>query len=497
MIPVNRVRWRLCALLSSVLIGLASSQALYAQTLPDLGAPDLIEYDQRTEQRLGNAFTQSLISDVNLNQDPETLNYIRQLGQRIASHSGQNRPFSFYVIQDSSINAFAGPNGVIGIHTGLISEVKNEAELASVLAHEIAHVTQQHLSRRYEYNSTQGNLQSFATLLAAILVGMYNPNAGMATLMGGMGMNLQDQLRNSREHETEADNVGIKILHESGYDPHAMADFFGRLAKASQFQAQQVPEILRTHPVTDSRLAAAANRAQVMPPLKAPKQSNDLTLIKLRLAALNNQLEKLPKRSLKTAEQCYFENLKQRFTPSSETFKSDSKNLACLIDQTEQNLDQPLYSSLLVERLKQMKKIHHRSETWEHGIGVAKKVMDYQQAIFPNNLAVVMRHAELWQLLGENEKARQILQNAKENTSNQYQINNQLAELAATEKQTAYAYFYQAKAQLAIGNSRRAKHYFEQAQQANQGADTGLEREINYFLLNSMQNFDEKNNKEE
>ncbi|BBP46501.1 putative beta-barrel assembly-enhancing protease [Thiosulfatimonas sediminis] len=458
---------------------LSATQAI--NNLPDLGAPDLVEYDRATEQQLGRAFTQALHTQFDLINDPETLNYIRQMSYQIASHSGQQREFSFYVINNDSINAFAGPNGVIGIHTGLIAKVETADELASVIAHEIAHVTQQHLSRTYEYNSTQGTLNSFATLIAAILVGMANPNAGVATLMGGMGLNMEDQLKNSREHEKEADNVGIQILYESGYDPHAMGAFFGKLAKESQFNALQVPEILRTHPVTLNRLAAAESRAQVMPPFIIRNTPNDLTLIKLRIAALNKQLNQVARKTLSADERCYLDNLQELGNTFHQTqLNSSAEKLKCLVNAAEKNMMQPLYSTLLVERLMQFSSRNAKNTLNEY-VKTIKQLIEYQQDIWPGNLAVRIRHAELLNTLHQPEQAMQVLQQGLQQESNQFTLNNYLAQFADNAGKQALANYYQAQAQLAIGNYSRALHFIEQAERLNEQNKEGIAQQINYF----------------
>ncbi|MBO1923613.1 M48 family metalloprotease [Thiomicrorhabdus sp. 6S3-12] len=493
---MKRLRQTVLAILIGSFTASSSSSAIALDNLPDLGAPDLVEYDRKTEERLGRAFTESLMTQFDLQEDPETLNYIRQIGYKIAGNSGQNRNFDFYVIRNNTINAFAGPNGVIGVHTGLIETVHSESELASVIAHEIAHVTQQHLSRTYEYNSTQGSITSFATLLAAVLVGIYNPNAGMAALMGGMGMNMQDQLKNSRQHEQEADNVGIQILHESGYDPHAMGDFFGRLAKSGQFNTHQVPEILRTHPVTLSRLAAAENRAQIMPPLKAAAESNDLILIKMRIAAEKEDFSKLETKGLTPAEQCYLRNLQELNRKQTEKQLLRSRTqLDCLLKQANENTMQPLYSTLLIERIKQFKERKSHSDLTQP-ISEALKLISYQQELWPNNLAVQLRHAQLLELTGEYQKAMQVLANGSENGHNQYQINNYLAQFAREQNKEALANYYQARAQISVGNYARARHFIDEAKRINNQRNEGIDKQIDFFNAKYTQNLQENDQKE-
>jgi predicted Zn-dependent protease len=430
-----------------------------AAELPDLGAPDLVEYDQQTEEKLGRAFTTSLHTNYTLNYDPEVVSYIRKIGHKIASHTGDKRHFRFYVIDNDSINAFAGPNGVIGIHTGLIQAVQSEDELASVIAHEIAHITQRHLSRRYEYQSTEGNVASIATLLAAILIGIYDPNAGMATLMGGMGYNIEQQLKNSRAHETEADSQGIELLYKANYNPYAMGDFFARLSKANRNNNASLPEILRTHPVTSQRLAEADNRAQTMPPLKTKSSDDSLNLIKLRLNRSNRKTNSADLLFLKNrqspAEVCYQLNL---LSLHEQNENADLKSTRqCLWQYMMNDPEQTLYSNLMIESV--IKNIPNDNNSLTRILNYA----EYQQALNPTDISVLLRYAELLIKLDKIDDAIHLLE-SKSNVQNyQYQVNKKLAEISAQQNKNAEAYYYQAVAQMDIGNIRRSEYLLKQA----------------------------------
>ncbi len=449
-----------------------------AAELPDLGAPDLVEYDQQTEEKLGRAFTTSLHTNYALNYDPEVISYVRRIGHKIASQTGDQRNFRFYVIDNDSINAFAGPNGVIGIHTGLIQAVQSEDELASVIAHEIAHVTQRHLSRSYEYQSTQGNVASIATMLAAILIGMHDANAGMATLMGGMGYNIEQQLKNSRMHETEADSEGIQLLYKANYNPYAMGGFFARLSKASQNSGSSLPEILRTHPVTERRLAEADNRAQTMPPFKAKPIDNSLKLIKLRLNQTNRQRESKDlfflKENRSPAEVCYQLNLL-----SLHHLQNNKTDLVttrqCLWQYMTDNPEQTLYSNLMIESV---------SKHGNYDNSLLSKTLDYaeyQQALNPNDTAVLLRYAELLIKLNKNNEAINVLESKSKDQYYQYQVNQKLAEISANQNNIAEAYYHQAVAQMDIGNIKRSEYLLKQAEENVITQNISLKQKIFLF----------------
>jgi predicted Zn-dependent protease len=460
----------------ALLLLLAAPLSAESADLPDLGAPDLIEYDQQTEEKLGRAFTASLHTHYSLNYDPEVVSFVRQIGHKIASKTGNHRNFRFYVIDNDSINAFAGPDGVIGIHTGLIQAVQSEDELASVIAHEISHVTQRHLSRRYEYQSNQGNIASIATMLAAILIGMQDPNAGMAALMGGMGYNIEQQLKNSRLYESEADSKGIELLQKANYNPHAMGQFFARLSKAGQNNSFALPEILRTHPVTASRLAEAGNRAETMPPLKTKEPDNSLNLIKLRLNQDHLQhksgdLFLLKRRS--AAENCYQLNLSNINNITDNV--TINRNRSCLWQLIKDTPEQILYSNLMIESLT---KDQYKDTDLLNRI---LKYAEYQQAIHPNDTSGLLRYTDLLINLGQVNLGQKILESRNENQKYHYQANLKLAEIYAHRQENAEAYYFQAVAQLDIGNLKRSEYLLKKAKENINSKDIILKNKIFLF----------------
>jgi len=247
------------------LVPLAYSHALETR-LPDLGTSAGAVMTPAQERELGQAFMRSVRRNQAVLDDPLVMDYIQQLGSALVEHSDAGgQRFEFFVIDNPQINAFAGPAGHIGVFTGLILTTDTESELAAVLAHEIAHVTQQHLLRAWE---TAGNmaLPNAAVLLAAIAIGLAaGSDAGLATAIGGQAALLQQQINFTRAKEQEADRIGIEILAAANFEPRAMPAFFARMGKANQIYQTKVPEFLLTHPVSSSRTADALGRASTFP----------------------------------------------------------------------------------------------------------------------------------------------------------------------------------------------------------------------------------------
>ena len=438
---------------------------LQAHNLPDLGSPGLAIYNNQTEIELGRAFTHALITQYNLVNDHETLSYIRRIGHHLASHTKEGRHFRFYIINDPSINAFAGPNGIIGIHTGLILSAKSEDELASVIAHEIAHITQQHLARRFEQQDLY-SVTSFASLLAAILIGTQDPSAGMATLMGGAGLSLQQQLKFSRIHEHEADHLGIELLHKAGYNPYAMADFFGQLAKQYQHQNFRPPEILLTHPVSETRLAQAINRASLMQLKPSLHDPLNLKLIQQRLLA--NTQQSNPHFSggsqLDVSARCYRENMQQA-TP-------------CLKDALNQHPNNRLLKTLSAQQLTQTLP--------DKGIEALKTLTQ----LYPQDEAILLRLAQAYQQNDHIEQAVQLLTERTPTMLYQAALYQALSQIYAQQDKLAEAYLYEALAQIDLQQNQRAAYLIKLSMDSPPSHNQKIQKQIQ--RLNEMLNNPDK-----
>jgi predicted Zn-dependent protease len=258
--------------------------------LPDLGNSAGGLMTPKRERDLGKAFMRHVRGSQSVMDDPLMTDYIQQLGQRLVDGSdASGTPFTFFMIDDPQINAFAGPGGYIGVYSGLLLTTETESELAAVLAHEIAHVTQQHLLRAWE-STSQLSIPSAAVLLAAIVLGAaVGGDAAAAAAVGGQAALIQQQINFTRANEKEADRVGIEILAESGFETRAMPTFFSRMGKATRVYASKLPEFLMTHPVTTSRTADALGRAEQFPYRHTPE---DLRYHLARANLLQRQMER-------------------------------------------------------------------------------------------------------------------------------------------------------------------------------------------------------------
>lgn len=262
--------------------------------LPEIGdsAGTLISPQQ--EYRIGQAFFWRLQQSVDLIDDPEVNSYLQAVGYRLVANSdAPSLPFTFFMVSDPSVNAFAAPGGFIGVNSGLVLTSQSEDEMASVLAHEIAHVTQRHLLRSFE-KAKQLNIAVIAGMIAAALLATSDPSAGSAALLAVQAGGVQGQLDFTRAHESEADNLGMLTLVRSGFDAQAMPTFFERLQRASRFYSgAAVPEFLRTHPVTISRIADARGRAVTYPLKRQLSDTLQFYLVreKLRVMTTTNLVE--------------------------------------------------------------------------------------------------------------------------------------------------------------------------------------------------------------
>lgn len=269
-------------LFRTLLIFFLMSPAWSESTLPDLGHPSEKTLTPEEEEKLGRAFIRVLKAQSSFINDELVADYISNLGQRLVSNSPeQGRSFNFFVINSNDINAFAGPNATIGINKGLILAAKNESQVASVMAHEIAHVTQKHLTRSFQ-SSSEASAVTLASVLAGILVSAADPTAGAALIFGGVASGMQTSINFTRSNEYEADRVGIQILDKSNINPKGMIEFFEILQSSSFYGSENDIEYLRTHPLNSARIAEATSRA-LKSSLTKPNNSLNFRLARERL----------------------------------------------------------------------------------------------------------------------------------------------------------------------------------------------------------------------
>jgi beta-barrel assembly-enhancing protease len=257
-------------LLLVVLLGLALPPwpaARAADDLPDIGSPADSMLSREEELQLGRAIYRSMLDTERVITDPEIDEYLQDVGRKIGAQVPDDRfQFRFFIVDDPAINAFALPGGYIGVHSGLLLASASESELAGVLAHEVSHVTQRHISRAVYANSRM-NILTMAAMLGAILLGAAGAGGDVVqgTILSAQGLAAQQQINFTRSNEYEADRVGVGLLYNAGFDPYGMPSFFETLARQTGPLASQAPEFLRTHPVTVNRIAETRARAANYP----------------------------------------------------------------------------------------------------------------------------------------------------------------------------------------------------------------------------------------
>lgn len=231
-----------------------------ADGLPDLGELERSGLPLHAERRLGEQIMREIRRDPAYLDDPEIAGYIGQLGQRLAGRAeGVRQPFEFFVVRDSMLNAFALPGGYIGVHSGLVLAARSESELAGVLAHEISHITQSHLARRFGKQS-ESQMVALLSLAVAALAARSAPDLAVGAAMTGQAAGIQQQLNYSRDFEREADRIGLDLLERAGFDTRGMASFFERMLQFGRLYENNAPGYLRTHPLTTERITDMENR---------------------------------------------------------------------------------------------------------------------------------------------------------------------------------------------------------------------------------------------
>ena len=273
-----------------ILISILWSLALSAnQDLPSFGdsTSGIISLDQ--ERRLGQQFLRSIRAQAPTLDDPILQDFLEHLIYRLASHSQlEDRRLDIVIIRNGSLNAFAAPGGIVGVHDGLFRYAQTEHEMTAILSHELAHLSQRHFARRVAEGKKSAALNIAGLLAGVILAATAGGDAALLALTGSQGLAQNQSLKYSREREAEADRIGIYTLDEASMDPRAMAYMFERLQRASRYSTgNNIPEFLRTHPVTNDRVADSYNQTQNYPKKQFPA-SLDYQLMRIRARAITS-----------------------------------------------------------------------------------------------------------------------------------------------------------------------------------------------------------------
>jgi predicted Zn-dependent protease len=445
--------------------------------LPEMGDSAGALISPLEEKEFGASFFRMLHSQAEISQDLEIQQYIQSIGRQLATNSDTpSSPFHFFVVMDPNINAFAGPGGYIGINSGLILLTEAESELASVMAHEIGHVTQRHLYRQIEAASKM-SIPTVAATLAAILIGTQSPAMGQAALMAVQAGSIQFQINFTRDNEKEADRVGMQTLVNSSFDPRSMPTFFERLQQSTRYYGRGVPEFLRTHPVSENRIADTRGRAENYPYRQYPDSMGYL-LTKAKLFALTTPNQETAIKHFTSLEKqgtteqraiarygmglVYLQNL--QYPAAAEIFKALS----------EQFPNQPQYIAALARTAVENKDYDKAHQLF------AKATQN-----FPNNDAIKIEYARSLLKSGKPVDARQILLGLSDAQKDQpfyflllAQIQAELAQPAESHRYMAEYYYSSGQTEDAIVQIRLAK----QEKNINYQLQAILEERLNFFI---------------
>jgi predicted Zn-dependent protease len=274
---------RLVAFLTALSLLIPAGAA--GQPLPDLGGSGEVALSVPVERRLGESIVRDMRRDPQFIDDPEISEYLGVLGARLAQVTpGARQDFEFFAVRDAAINAFALPGGFVGVHTGLLNAAETESQLAGVLAHEIAHVTQRHIARMLGQQQ-QMQLPMLAALAAAILLGRSRPDLAAGAAAATQASAVSAQLAYTRDFERDADRVGLQALADAGFDARAMASFFEKMQRMQRVADDgTLPGYLRTHPMSTERIADAQNRVAGLP-YRQHLDSTEFHLVRAKLRA--------------------------------------------------------------------------------------------------------------------------------------------------------------------------------------------------------------------
>ena len=423
--------------------------------LPDLGSPSDVYLSKLDEPAIGRAYFRNMRQQGQVVDDPLLNEYIQDLGNKLSSKvQDGDFQFNYFFVPQNSINAFAMPGGYIGIHNGLCLAADNESQLASVVAHEISHVTQRHISRQIGDqvpNSIQGGL----ILLGAILLGAATGSSEVieAGTMIAPSLMTQNQIDFTRDMEIEADAIGIKTLGLSGYDPYAMSEFFEKLSTGSDPRNAQSVEFLRTHPTSVNRSAAAKKQARRMT-VERKDESLGFELSKARIRYLYSTT---PEKSYE-----YFFEKSNEDKSTDDLSNRQIGNLyglaLSLVRLGLVNDAEPIINRFLDEK-HEFGHFHILYADLMIGKNMPNEAIDHlnkRLQLSPRNIPLTIKYAELEMSYGDPKKAHEILLDLFNNKiPTPYQI-RLIANAANNAGDKAEAFSYMAEFYLSIGNFQEA-----------------------------------------
>ncbi|ANO51580.1 hypothetical protein BA177_10530 [Woeseia oceani] len=427
------------------LLTIGSSTMLSAAeiNLPNIGSPADAVLSKSNEAQIGAAIMAQLRASGQVIEDPILTEYINEIGHRIAAQANDGeQKFTFFVVDDPNINAFALPGGYIGVHTGLLQATRSEDELAGVLAHEVAHVTQRHIARAIHANQRQSIL-STAIMLGAVLVGAAggSGDAVQGAIAVAQGTAVQQQIDFTRSNEYEADRVGMEALAKAGFNPEGMASFFEVISRDTRPVEYRLPEFLRTHPVSSARIAEARSRARDYPPVASSNSRS------YGIARARTEVE-----SFERADQAIARFELQEYSKQSAADKY-GRALAYMRAGRYREAE-PIFEEL-ASRDQDVIPYHiglGQAQLALEDIDGASATFERALNLFPRNVPLVVHYAEALLRLGQPAEAHRLLLDLLNNVPPTPEQVRLIARAADEAGDSAEAHYYMAEYRFMIGD---------------------------------------------
>ncbi len=424
--------------------------------LPDLSSSAFGALNKQEQYELGYSVMMQMRDQHALLNDPETSEYIQQIGQRLASQSADGGGYFHYVVPISDeVNSFAVTGGWVFIFTGLITDTRTESELAAVMAHETAHIVQNHIARRIQ-EEKQASMTALAGMLAAILLGALGGGGGDAIeggIIASQGLAEQQQISFSRSEEQEADRTGIEYLAAAGFDPEAMADFFEKTMQEESLQDGWVPAILQDHPVDSDRIAEARYRAAQFPPVP-DTSSPDYYLIRERVRVLTAPGDEVISRVYA-----------QKIANGDHSLGTTYGYAVALIRDDKASQAVPILKQLIAQHgdLHDLYATLGQAQAKAGDMKDALATFRLAMELFPHNTPVTIRYAQTLMADGKNAEAHDALLDLFNNvdpTPDQIELT---ARAASAAGDLGDAYYYMGEYQIADGNLPLAAEQYQLA----------------------------------
>ncbi len=433
--------------------GTTSGQEDHFDQLPDLGSQAATFLSEEKAKLLGKSFIRQSRYRTPYVSDPELVSYINNLGNRLLEVSPDaDKDYNFYLIDSDVINAFAVPGGHIAMHTAILTKAESESELASVVAHEISHVTQAHISRKLE-NSKYDSWIALGALLAAAAAG--GAEAAQAALGVSQASILDRQLSYSRDYEAEADSLGIRLLSRAGFNPGAMPIFFKRLLDENRINESRALEFLRSHPLTISRITESAERVRAYPEAP-PQDERQFLMMQAKATAAYSKNKQLTR-----------DVFQQRIKEGDSTLATRYGFAIALSENGEFDKARTEYQALLKEYPDNMsvRLVQGDNELEAGNIEVGLELLKslYDDEIAKGNHMVDIYYANALVLTNHNDEAIPIIRGALANNQEEPYLHFLLARAHAAQGDTKQSFIERGEYHYMRGNYEFAIEQFKRA----------------------------------